>query len=295
MRLVVSSNCITAGLTLALHAFVPTADVIAFSYIDLSDERRQHLVSLLRESDVWVSGSTAAFRESIIHEVASPALRVVSIPTMVFDAFHPDQVYAILEGGLPMETVAGPYNSAVALWAMRRGLTAEQALRLFTSEVFEGLGYTRRWPLAVDRLCTDLGEHGFDFREYLLPLKRGGVFMHSSDHPTVAAVAQLARLIARRIGIEEQPLAEPVERYMVDVLQHAGTVWPVYPAVATALGITGSFTWKLFTGQMVRLEDYVFGSFDMYERAGRPQFDCYEIDQPGYDGVLGRALAAVAS
>ena len=291
MRLIVSSNCVTASLALAMEALVPQSEVVAFSYHDLTEARREHLVSLVRGADVWIAGGLPEFRDDIMRAVDWPTVQLVTIPDMVFDAFHPDLVYGWLADGLPLQTLAGPYNSAIALWAMRHNLTAAETVRLFTPEIFDRLGYTRRWQPSIERLNIDLGVHGFDYREYILPLRREGVFMHSTNHPTIAAIAQLGRMIARRLGVDEEVLAEPVERTLVDVLKQVSPVWPVYPSIANSLGVAGSFTWKAASGHSVRLDDYVAKSLEMFDSLGRPEFGCWELDELPYDVVLGSALA----
>ncbi|KAK0349923.1 hypothetical protein LTR94_031109, partial [Friedmanniomyces endolithicus] len=79
------------------------------------------------------------------------------------------------------------------------------------------------------------------FTDYFLPLQASGrLFMHTLNHPHIAAIAQLARGVARRLGAEETDLRQPLENIVPDALS-LGPIWPVYPGVAESLGLQPSW------------------------------------------------------
>ncbi len=297
MRILVSSNCQTAGITASLRMLLPNDQVEPYPYADAVTDpvHRAELLGQLEHFDVWVVTAPQATIDAICDGADLNGVRIIAAPELYFDAFHPDLVYAWQSGQRPLESASGPYNSAIALWAFRRGLDASQTAELFTPKVFEGLGYTSRWAQSAERLKTDFAVRpGFDYRDFLLPLQRQGVFMHSVNHPRINALAQLARQIARLLDATEAVLAEPIEDFLVDGLLAASFVWPVYPGIADALGLPGSFTWKLGDHRVIRLDEYLRVSFEMYAAVDPSSWVCYEHQWPCYDATLNAALAGDA-
>ena len=290
MKIVVSSNCQTAGLTIALRMLLPGADIAPFPYAGLGSDEMAGLAGQLSHADIWVVTAPKSVIDDVRSHGQFEQLQILTLPELYFDAFHPDLVYAWLPTQSTLDTPAGPYNSAIALWGWRRNLDVGETVALFTPEVFERLGYTKRWELSIARMKSDFDVHHLDHRHFILPLQRRGVFMHPVNHPTVAALAQLSRLLAARLGADAEVLAEPVENFMTDGLMAASTVWPVYPSIANALGMTGSFTWKLPSQAVVRLEEFIQGSFDMYATQSGV-FACHQLDWPMYDPTLEMALS----
>jgi hypothetical protein len=212
---------------------------------------------------------------------------VISFPELYFNAFHPDQVYAWMRDGSLVESATGPYNSAIALWAWQHGLNAQQAISLFTPEVFGALGYHDRWQVSIDRLRHDFVPYPhLDYRDFIIPLQRAGAFMHTVNHPKVAAMAQMARLLAKQIDPTVDTESIPVENMMVDGLFLASVSWSVYPSVANALGIKGAFMWKLEDHSVIGLEEFLQRSFAKYDVQQPHDVDCHELLWPIYDEVL---------
>lgn len=76
--------------------------------------------------------------------VLTGAPNLTRIPRVVFTAFHPDCVYALSEG----KQVKGPldaYHSMILIAAHRRGLSVDDAQRLFNGAFFEQSGYMDYW------------------------------------------------------------------------------------------------------------------------------------------------------
>ena len=110
--------------------------------------------------------------------------------------------------------------------------------------------------------------------------------MHTFNHPGVAAIAQMARLLARLINPSIDHSRVPIEPMLLDGLLAAAEAWSVYPSIANSLGFTGSFHWKLKDHSVIGLEEFVSQSFDMYEAQQLIEFRCQQVDQPLYDQVL---------
>lgn len=290
MRIVVSSNCQTGGLTAGLRILLPNVQVDPHPYGGLDEVGRQALIQDVANADVWVCTAPAKFVSMVTQSCDSASLRLVTLPELYFDAFHPDLVYAWLPDNITLDTATGPYNSAIALWAWRRGLSPGQTIDLFTPSVFEGLGYHDRWDLSTARLRADFAAHpGLDPGEFVRVLQRKGPFMHTVNHPKSSALAELARQLASQLGSTPELLAEPIDDFMPDALMTASVVWPMYPSIANSLGFVGSFTWKLADQSVIRLEEFIERSFESYRLHATPGFACHQLDWPMYDPILSEA------
>jgi len=284
MRVVITSNCMTGGLTSALTMLLPSFQFVPIPYVWIDENVLDDQLAL---ADTWLVSAPEEVQTAALKWTAKSALRHISFPDLYFSAFHPDQVYAWMRDGSLVEGATGPYNSAIALWAWQHGLNAQQATRLFTSEIFDALGYHDRWQVSVDRLRHDFVPYPhLDYRDFIIPLQRAGSFMHTVNHPKVTALAQLARLLAKHIDPSVDTESIPIENMMVDGLFMASVSWSVYPSVANALGIKGAFMWKLEDHSVIGLEEFVQRSFAKYDVQQPRDVDCHELLWPIYDEVL---------
>ncbi len=64
--------------------------------------------------------------------------KVVLFPAITFAAFHPDLVYLLdaTRGHAPTIGPVGPYRSALTVFALRRGLSVDEAHALFNRNVY---------------------------------------------------------------------------------------------------------------------------------------------------------------
>jgi hypothetical protein len=284
MRVVISSNCMTGGLTSALSLLLPAAKFDPIPYVGVNETV---LDEQLAVSEAWLLSGPEGLQSATLGRVNKPNLRVIRFPDLYFNAFHPDQVYAWMRDGSTVDCATGPYNSAIALWAWQHGLNAQQTISLFTPEVFGALGYHDRWQVSIDRLRHDFVPFPhLDYRDFIIPLQRAGNFMHTVNHPKVAAMAQMARLLAKQIDPTVDTESIPVENMMVDGLFMASVSWSVYPSVANALGIKGAFMWKLEDHSVIGLEEFLQRSFAKYDVQQPHDVDCHELLWPIYDEVL---------
>ena len=284
MRIVITSNCMTGGLTSALTMLLPSFQFVPIPYVGVDEVV---LREQLAASDKWLVSGPEEIQTAAMDHINNSRLQRIPFPDLHFNAFHPDQVYAWMRDGSLVESATGPYNSAIALWAWQHGLNAQQAISLFTPEVFGALGYHDRWQVSIDRLRHDfVAFPHLDYRDFIIPLQRFGAFMHTVNHPKVAAIAQMARLLAKQIDPSVDTESIPVENMMVDGLFMASFSWSVYPSVANVLGIKGAFMWKLEDHSVIGLEEFVQRSFAKYEVQQPRDVDCHELLWPIYDEVL---------
>ena len=283
MRVVVSSNCMTGGLTSALSVLFPEHLFLPIPYVG-NDAVLQEQLAI---ADVLLFSGPEERQNPLLNGLSNAALRVIRFPELYFNAFHPDQVYAWMPDRSLVEGATGPYNSAVTLWAWQQKLTASQAIGLMKPEVFQALGYHDRWQMSVDRLKHDFSPYPlFDYRDFIIPLQRSGCFMHTVNHPRVSAMAQMARVLGKQIDSSVITDEFSIEGMMVDGLFMASVSWSVYPSIANSLGIKGAFLWKREDHGVIGLEQFVTESFQKYDIQQPIRVDCHELLWPIYDQVL---------
>ena len=274
----------TGGLTSALSLLLPSAQFVPIPYVGVDEVVLREQLSA---SDKWLVSGPEEIQTAAMDHISNSRLQRIPFPDLHFNAFHPDQVYAWMRDGSLVEGATGPYNSAIALWAWQHGLNAQQTISLFTPEIFGALGYHDRWQVSVDRLRHDFMPYPhLDYRDFIIPLQRAGAFMHTVNHPQVAAIAQMARLLAKQIDSTVDTENIPIENMLVDGLFMASFSWSVYPSVANALGLKGAFMWKLEDHSVIGLEEFVQRSFAKYEAQQPRDVDCHELLWPIYDEVL---------
>ncbi len=283
--IVFTGNCQTQGIADAVRAILPEADTPAFHMWGMDGPDAQARLDLVRadvaRADVWVRmalGTNAA-----LEEVAPPRVRVIEIPSLTFAAFHPDIVIATTVHGTYFRGLAD-YHSAIALWAWRRGLEPAEAAALFRPEVMAGLGYDRYWGPAVRAVRDEFAASSLDWGPFWARLKREGVFMHTINHPRVAAVALQGKAVAACITGRDSIWDEPVERYADDHLREV--VWPVYPFVGEALGVPGNYHFRFGDTHFADVRSWAEATWSRYEGTDPESVLCERLERGVYDAVL---------
>jgi hypothetical protein len=244
-------------------------------------------------ADFLVSSAPEAVQVMIDNAVSKRSPRIVRIPEVYFDAFHPDLVYAWIDNERTVQSPAGPYNSAIVLWAWRQKLNVKQTLQLFDDHVLRNLGYGNRWMIAINRLAEDLRLSGIDPVRFIQYIQRHGCFMHTVNHPRLIVLWQLAKSCVDRMQLTSPYYDEPIHEILVDGLKEASVVWPIYPFVANSLGLAGSYAWKLDSGKVIHLEQFVEQSLEMYREQNINDFRCEQLTWQSYDHFLSTEVSRV--
>ena len=283
-KILVTSNCQTTGVAIALKVLLPEFDVEALPVTELLNPMEkdfERLRGILRSTDFWVTTP-----DGIVTDCSSiPGLRIIRIPQLMFRAFHPDMVYARRKStGKRFPT--GEYNSLIALWAWEQGLSARQTRDLYRESLLAELGYMSLWNTSVEVLKNRFLQTDIDFKSFYAYAKRLGIFMHTFNHPVQRAVNhmawQAAKVIDPRVGETDisslDILADPVDWY----------IWPVYPSIAESLSLNGSYRWKRFGSYQPTLEAFIEESFSLYKKEGVVGGDVLYEDSPVAENVISR-------
>jgi hypothetical protein len=257
-RILVSSDCQTAGITASLMQLLDHAEIVPLPFLSDWGAMRvdEVFTQQLAQCDVWVVDHEA-FTAGQFQGAEKLPTRIVRLPRIRFNAFHPDLIY--LRCGIGGPVVSPHYQSAIIANAWKHGLSVEQTRHLFNPDVYAKLGYHQFWDRAVARLQARFCASGLDFSKFFLPLKRQGVFMHSVNHPRPTALVLLGRLIANQITGDPGVFHRHVE--IADTLFR--DIWPVYPGVGDSLSVCTSLIWK-HDDKSYQIEDFIALCFEQF-------------------------------
>jgi hypothetical protein len=182
------------------------------------------------------------------------------IPSISFDAYHPDICYAFSNG--PVQGPMGFYHSMIVLAAYEAGLSVEVTRKLFRRDVFERCGFFGRWEQERTQLLKHFAEYGLDIAPCFAQWSRGEAFMYSVNHPKIRCIYDIAGSFLKRLGVEAIASGiKPVDDFL------NGACYPVYPEIAEAFGTQGSYLFKLPDEyRLISLERFIELSFAAYSR-----------------------------
>lgn len=294
-RVAVVSNCQGGSMSLALQAFlggrVPPVHYVGWASLENPALLVPPLRELAAHHDTVLVQPT--FAKRLLPLVPDLAAQIALFPAVRFTAFHPDLCYVIRRE--PSERVSGPmgpYHSSIAFHAWRAGMSTREALEYFDDETYQALRFHDYWDAARRTLLDEGLAADLPLDALLERWQRSGCFMHTHNHPKISAVADVARAVLERQGIE-LPALDP-GAFLHDPLA-GGEVWPVYPELAKRLGIAGSYQFKATNGdhelrspvRLLDLETLVEQSFQLYDSYGRDALDSDRAFSARYAAVFG--------
>lgn len=270
-------NCQVLGLANCLNL---SCDEIEVEHYDPTSFRAKSSALLERVGDfdrILVAPHLEA--ELAGHVQACPDTWVV--PTITFDAYHPDMCY-LMDSGKVLKGPMGDYHSSIAYAAFCNGFSAQEARLLYRESVFADLGYFDRWDRARSTLLDAFRQRGFPLDARQVEWSRNEPFMYSVNHPRIHCVRDVARSILERAGLEAT---------YTDALPHDnlanGPIFPVYPEIASALSVSGSYLFKRGGHYaFLRLPEFIDASFELYRNRA------ISI-HPKYEQALGLAMQVV--
>lgn len=262
-NIIVSSNCQTAGIALALKVMLPNAQVSGIPTPSLNNkEALRNLRQELETADVWITSAKAS---DYIPEEVTPL--VIRIPKIIFRSFHPDLTYvrSKKDNGVIKGAGNSDYHSKIIFWCASKGKNKKFTKNAFNNSIYEKLQYYSYWDREIASLRNSFLESDIDFDSFIRKMLLPEPFMHSVNHPTSPALCHVARQIARKLGAPDVLLNAPIERSIPDTLA-SGDIWPVYPEVAERFGFSGSYIWKIGNSRICHsVEDYIDLSYNQYK------------------------------
>lgn len=301
-RIVVLANCQGGVLARAIQAFTGWMPLNhrMVGYGDWDDP--SGLVAAVRklaaEYDlILMQPVTHALLERVAPELLE---RVELFPNLGFNAFHPDQceVYRHPQLHIELTGALNVYHSSIAYYAWRAGMSAREACDHFRDEVYAALRFYDYWEASVQVLRNEGAAANLPVDHLVERWRARGCFVHSPQHPRLYVIADVARLVVQRMGIEPLPI-EPAD--ILHDLFGSGAVWPVYPEIAARLGMQGNYLFKPVNAGVsmmapvrhIDLGEFVDRSYAAFGSVDREQLRCDRSYSERYRNVFGRLEQAV--
>lgn len=295
LKFAVLGNCQMGHVTRCLQAFVggewPTNEWVNLDVLNsMVDGRRDLNEYFARYDKVFIQPLTWNYIESHYRHHRH---KVVLYPNVEFFGYHPDSVY--VDVGVPYNHLVGPcghYQSTIALLAWKCGLSASDALKLYTRTTYSRLGFFDYWKIARDLLLGEGERAGLPLQDFVERWSRSGCFMHSINHPKLFVIADVVLALLRREGIAT--LADDTSiRFVRDYLADS-VVWPVYPEIAERFGVAGSYTFKLSSPHIqsdqpiltLGLKEFVELSYAAFSAHAPDSLLCSRLDLPAYRQLM---------
>lgn len=299
-KIAVIGNCQAFGVAHAMKLLDPSASVHHYSAIGRS---KADMALFARAMNAYDHVFTHPFPQGHIKggdsdELARLVPKAVTFPAVTFAAFHPDLVYLLdkTRGDAQLFGPLGPYQSALAVFAFRAGLSLEEANALFNRNVYETVGYFDVWDAAATELLAYGRNFGMDLSNEILSWARRGVFMYSAVHPRSFVLFDIARKLFERVGLESRSVDFD---YMTIHDLARSEIFPIYPPIGELYGVRGDYLFKLGhyhlsdgVGDFLTLPQYLAASYKIYAGAQESQMRHPRIDNwLGDDGARERIVS----
>jgi hypothetical protein len=213
--------------------------------------------------------------------------RVRPLPTIDTLGFHPDCAYVHVQGKA-VDSPIGAYHSALVLWGFLQGLSKKATRELFNAQVFRHLGYFELQAVGIDHLVHKGRQCGMPMHRWLAQWQESGVWMHTINHPKPHVLADVALHCLHQLGLQGAPEARDV---VLDELA-LSPCWPVYPAVAQALGLRteggygfkGRHSLRLHAkpANFLGLDVFIDASYALYARYAPGDLRCDRLDAQAF-------------
>lgn len=274
MKVAVISNCQGESFARCLSALNPGFEP-KFILAKESGNCEEDL-QLLTESEI-IFTQRGGGQHHIPNEFSQ---KTVLFPSIVFNGLHPDITFArgrrkgngLLE---VIHTDMSMYNSSIALFGYRHGISIDQIISFYNPYVYGNLGYFDAWESARIDLLAEGELSGIPLGELFVKWARRGAFMYSFNHPDITVMTDVARAVLHKIGIPA--VNSNVCQYLTDPLREM-PIWPIYPEIGARHGVNGDLNFiYLYTNLQMNLRQYVEASYRVYDRYERDSIDLINV------------------
>lgn len=294
-RFAVLGNCQAAHIGRCVRFLVPGCEVDAYVILETSEMANdvKRIADKLATYD-YVLAQPQHYKDAFAEAAkAGSRRRIAFYPSVEFAAYHPDLVYIFDRASAsdsPLKSPAGEYHSALAFLCYSIGLNTEQTISRFNKGVFDRLGYFAQslWTASERSLLSSGRATGLPMEHNFRSWVRRGCFMYSANHPKLFVLADLAAGALSTCGLITD--SRLCEEYVPDD-SNRGSVWPVYPEIATRFGLDGSYIFKDACiddscNPYFSLRDFVEASFACYRSRTLGEMFCSRVEVWKADSAL---------
>ena len=281
-KILLLGNCQVRPLSQLMQAMLGDAEITAVELLPDAlkrlGDREAEISRRIAESDLIFfhlhGEGLDAFRKSFPQENG----KVRFMPRIAYSGFHPDIDYVEDSQGNRVFGPMGGYHSSIAFWGWKNALSVSATLDLFREEVYESLGYFEYVSASRELLVSEGEQTCVPLAKLMEKWSQRGCWMYSMNHPKLLCLADVARAVLEREGFETLPGVEE----FVDDDMGSDAVMPMYPEVASKLGLVGHYLFKRGTDvtmrglpvPMLSLRQFVEESFVAYSKHSREELTC---------------------
>ena len=262
--LVVTSNCQSHGISSSLDLMLPNFKSVPIWSLSGLDFIAKEINKNVRGDFIWLTILKEDDQKTVIGNLKKAPSRIIQIPEIFFDAFHPDMTYAQLNSGELLESALGHYHSKIVLWCFLNNLSTSDTLQFFEHQSFYKLGYLGFHENSMLQLKKSIANRGLDIYPFIGVIRHSESFMHTFNHPKVSILSAMAKSICLKLELSPAIDHFEVSQILRDVLFEAGPIFPIYPEIANFFGFEGTYMFRRQDGQILDLVDFIQKSFQIY-------------------------------
>ena len=274
-QIIVTSNCQTNGIADALKYLSADETITIIPEWKLGhsvDEFAKKNKELITGSTVWVTSFSEDEINCILPKNSKDSIkRVIRIPEIHFDAFHPDLTYIMGREGI-LESPLVHYHSKIILLSFLENLSVKKVMKLFNETFYNDLGYFDYWDQSIQRLKQDFLNSDLDYYKFIKLLNLDEIFMHSINHPNKEVLSTIAWLITNELEDSPKIRNGGLKHILKDEIFEYGPVWPVYPEIATYYGNEGSYLFRAQGGKILDLKEFIEAEYEIFSKQAQNQF-----------------------
>ena len=252
---------------------VPNSESIPIWSLSGTDHIVQEINSKVHSDYVWLKILGEEQQEGVIQKLKYKPLKVIPIPEIFFDAFHPDMTYVQLNNGELLESALGHYHSKISLWCYLNNVNLADTLKLFNGEIYARLGYLGKHHNSLLGLKNAISNCGLDVSPFQDVISHADSFMHTFNHPKLSILAAIAESVCFKLQVVPAVGHTEIPLVLRDALYEAGPIFPIYPEIADFYGLEGTYLSRRQDGRILSLAEFNEESFQIYADVPNEQFN----------------------
>lgn len=263
MKIAVIGNCQVRTIGACLRVLLPNAEVHDLWLVPQQQEAVEVIRDSIESFDVVCMhrADSGPFAYDIIRGQVD---RVLLMPALVFNGFHPDDIVIAAAVG-PL----GHNHSAIVVSSYLLGLSVERCTKLFNAFIYASLGYFERFGQAKQFLLRSAAAYELPLDEHFPCWDTP--FMYDVNHPKLGPLASLAEVLASRITGRHMRAAWAATGVPATFEEKPFVSWPVYPEIARQFRIAPDdmrFRYP-HTSPGLDVRQFIQRSYDVYANIER--------------------------
>lgn len=270
---IVTSNCQSHGISSSLSLMLPNFKLIPIWSLSGLSFIADEINTTVSQDFIWVTILNEDEQKFVLENLKITPSKIIRIPEIFFDAFHPDMTYVQLKNGKLLESALGQYHSKIVIWCFLNNLSVSKTLQFFTQHNYYQLGYLGLHEYSMLKLKESIAICGLEISPFIDVIHHSESFMHTFNHPKISILSAMAKSICLKLEISPVFDHFEVSQILRDALFEAGPIFPIYPEIANFFGLHGNYMFRKQNGEILNLVDFTEKSFSLYAKVNSNQFN----------------------